>query len=316
MMVVAAAVADDRSESWRVCAKKKRERLPLCTPLTHFRHSVLLTCTVSNFVVTVRVMIHHVVSLYVVCPTGYVYTGDDTPEDELLPDPEPRDYVYEETARSPIYSCYRLEDTHHDTWLSAMNQCWAEDAQLASLEDPVEMSRVLGTYKTKVLAASAGGGAIQTSHALDVFTSGMLFSGVNQWYWVGSSKCPLSDVPTSRWSPPPCNHSCAGCRERRSEFGTTIRNGNSVELQPTKVLAQFSRQDLERGVLHSGKHGRREPELDRRFPARLPALPHVRGFRDRRLVPGGRELLRQEAVPLRDQGPDRDLLLVVRCQLG
>ena len=45
--------------------------------------------------------------MFPVCPDGYIYSGEDS---DFVPDtdPQPRDYYYEEGARTPVYSCYKL----------------------------------------------------------------------------------------------------------------------------------------------------------------------------------------------------------------
>ncbi len=88
-----------------------------------------------------------------VCPSGYLYAGDDT---SSTSQPYSRGVYYaEEESRSPVYSCYRLfyEDGGYsspDTWLSATHRCWQDLAQLVSFEDAQEMNRVMSAFKSRI----------------------------------------------------------------------------------------------------------------------------------------------------------------------
>lgn len=72
-------------------------------------------------------------------------------------------------------------------WISAMNYCWQEEAQLASMETMDEMIRVRRIYQNNFQPKVDPAGSTLPTGA-DLLTSGMYFEEIQNWFWTGSSK--------------------------------------------------------------------------------------------------------------------------------
>lgn len=136
------------------------------------------------------------------CPDGYFYGGEDTPEHVLNKSGNAlvsRDIWYEEADRSPVYSCYKIIK-HERTWLEAMHQCWDDDAQLVSTEDNFEIVRIARLFfsdhpeKPEKPGKPDHGpsGEPRPNENLAFFTSGLYQYDTKEWNWLGSGKLALN----------------------------------------------------------------------------------------------------------------------------
>ncbi|TRY70537.1 hypothetical protein TCAL_11884 [Tigriopus californicus] len=124
------------------------------------------------------------------CPEGYRYGGEDTPEHALNKSGNAlvsRDIWYEEADRSPVYSCYKVIG-HRKSWLEAMHQCWDDDAQLVSTEDNFEIVRIVRLFFSEHPNPPENGlpDEPRSKDNNAFFTSGLYQYDVKEWKWLGS----------------------------------------------------------------------------------------------------------------------------------
>lgn len=122
------------------------------------------------------------------CPDGYLYAGDDTKIEDLPMENEPRDVWYEEAARSPEYSCYKIFD-EQKTMIQAMHACQEEDAELFTPEDNLELNRV-----NEIIVKLSDPKSFEK---LDFFTSGLYMHDFEGWQWIGSDRSFRNDIVIS-----------------------------------------------------------------------------------------------------------------------
>merc|ERR1712142_61473 len=103
-----------------------------------------------------------------VCPSGFVYLGEDT-------HPMLSAYWTEEVARSPVYSCYKVMKSLDLGFNEALTTCNDLKADLITLEDEQEVRRV--------------NKCVDSGYFL---TSAMFFADVQKWIWLGSNQ---TEVP-------------------------------------------------------------------------------------------------------------------------
>ena len=78
-------------------------------------------------------------------------------------------------------------------WISAMNYCWQDEAQLASMESTDEMFRVRKLFQAHFQPKVDPVGSTLPTGA-DLLTSGMFFEEIQNWFWTGSSESHMTRV--------------------------------------------------------------------------------------------------------------------------
>lgn len=106
------------------------------------------------------------------CPTNYIYLGDDTKSFWKLHD------GMIEVDRSPVYSCYK-HVKEPDNWVSANLKCIEDKAQLVSFESIEEFDR-FNRFAEESLKYEGD---------TTVFTSGINLGGSENanWFWLGGN---------------------------------------------------------------------------------------------------------------------------------
>lgn len=118
-----------------------------------------------------------------VCPEGFIYAGEDTIK--LL------GVSYEEVARSPVYSCYKVlgsVGSMSESFNEALSACDDLDADLVAFEDAGEVQRVAEQVTIDPFFGSAD----------YLMTSAMYFTDVEKWIWLGSNQTEVGFNITAR----------------------------------------------------------------------------------------------------------------------
>lgn len=81
-------------------------------------------------------------------------------------------------------------------WISAMQYCFEEEAQLVSFEDTHEMGRVTQVFRSVIV--NNDGPDVKPAEKIivhkNIMTSGMFFDENWQWYWTGSSEYQIKNA--------------------------------------------------------------------------------------------------------------------------